>query len=158
MSTVKDVFSFLDSIAPFSFAAPWDNTGLLVGDFSKEVKKVMLSLDVTGDVIDEAIKEAVDALSDNLTAKIDAEIERSTAADDYISGLTAEFSAATVAEFILVNSAVTVETERAMAAELYLSGAVETETARALEAELFLSGAVDTERAERIAEDDAIKA
>ena len=108
--------------------------------------------------IDEAIKEAVDALSDNLTAKIDAEIERSTAADEYISGLTAEFSAATVAEFVLVNSAITVETERAMAAELYLSGAVETETARALEAELFLSGAVDTERDERIAEDDAIKA
>ncbi len=108
--------------------------------------------------IDKAIKDNVDALSDNLTAKIDAEIERSTAADDYISGLTAEFSAATVAEFVLVNSAVTVETERAMAAELYLSGAVETETARALEAELFLSGAVDTERTERIAEDDAIKA
>ena len=108
--------------------------------------------------IDEAIKEAVDALSDNLTAKIDAEIERSTAADVYISGLTAEFSAATVAEFVLVNSAVTVETERAMTAELYLSGAVETETARALEAELFFSGAVDTEREERIAEDDAIKA
>lgn len=108
--------------------------------------------------IDEAIKEAVDTLSDNLTAKIDAEIERSTAADEYISGLIAEFSAATVAEFVLVNSAITVETERAMAAELYLSGAVETEIARAMEAELFLSGAVDTERDERIAEDDAIKA
>lgn len=108
--------------------------------------------------IDEAIKEAVDTLSDNLTAKIDAEIERSTAADEYISGLTAEFSAATVAEFVLVNSAITVETERAMAAELYLSGAVETEIARAMEAEFFLSGAVDTERDERIAEDDAIKA
>lgn len=108
--------------------------------------------------IDEAIKEAVDTLSDNLTAKIEAEIERSTAADDYISGLTAEFSAATVAEFALVNSAITVETERAMAAELYLSGAVETEIARALEAELYLSGAVDTERTERITEDDAIKA
>lgn len=108
--------------------------------------------------IDEAIKEAVDTLSDNLTAKIDDEIERSTAADEYISGLTAEFSAATVAEFVLVNSAITVETERAMAAELFLSGAVETETARAMEAELFLSGAVDTERDERIAEDDAIKA
>lgn len=90
--------------------------------------------------IDEVIKEAVDTLSDNLTAKIDAEIERSTAADEYISGLTAEFSAATVAEFVLVNSAITLETERAMAAELYLSGAV------------------DTERTERIAEDDAIKA
>lgn len=90
--------------------------------------------------IDEAIKEAVDTLSNNLTAKIDAEIERSTAADEYISGLTAEFSAATIAEFALVNSAATAETERAMAAELYLSGAI------------------DTERTERIAEDDAIKA
>ena len=108
--------------------------------------------------IDEAIKTAVDTLSKEINEKIDTEIERSIASDDYISGLTAEFSAATVAEFVLVNSAVTVETERAMAAELYLSGAVETETARALEAELFLSGAVDTERTERIAEDDAIKA
>ena len=60
MSTVKDIYSFLDSVAPFSTSAPWDNTGLLVGDFSKEVKKVMLSLDVTGDVIDEAIKNNVD--------------------------------------------------------------------------------------------------
>lgn len=90
--------------------------------------------------IDEAIKEAVGTLSDNLTAKIDTEIERSTAADEYISGLTAEFSAATVAKFALINSAAALETERAIAAELYLSGAV------------------DTERNERIAEDDDIKA
>ena len=60
MSTVKDIYSFLDSVAPFSTSAPWDNTGLLVGDENKEVKKVMLSLDVTGDVIDEAIEENVD--------------------------------------------------------------------------------------------------
>ena len=63
--------------------------------------------------IDEAIKEAVDGLSDILAPKIDAEIERSIAADEYISGLTAEFSAATVAEFVLINSAVDTErTER----------------------------------------------
>ena len=60
MSTVKDIYSFLDSVAPFSTSAPWDNTGLLVGSGEKEVKKVMLSLDVTGDVIDEAIKNNVD--------------------------------------------------------------------------------------------------
>ena len=60
MSIVKDVYSFLDTVAPFSTSAPWDNTGLLVGDENKEVKKVMLSLDVTGDVIAEAIKENVD--------------------------------------------------------------------------------------------------
>ena len=60
MSTVKDIYLFLDTLAPFSSAAPWDNTGLLVGNENSEVKKVMLSLDVTGDVIDEAIKNNVD--------------------------------------------------------------------------------------------------
>ena len=60
MSTVKDIYSFLDSVAPFSASAPWDNTGLSVGDLTKNVKKVMLSLDVTGDVIDEALKKNVD--------------------------------------------------------------------------------------------------
>lgn len=60
MSTVKDIYSFLDEIAPFSTSAPWDNTGLLVGSGEKQVKKVLLSLDVTSDVIDEAIKNNVD--------------------------------------------------------------------------------------------------
>ena len=60
MSTVKDIYSFLDSIAPFSAAASWDNTGLSVGDERRIVKKAMLSLDVTGDVIEQAVKENVD--------------------------------------------------------------------------------------------------
>lgn len=60
MSTVKDIYSFLDKEAPFSTSAPWDNAGLLVGDKDKQVKKVMLSLDVTGDVIDEAKNKNVD--------------------------------------------------------------------------------------------------
>ena len=90
--------------------------------------------------IDEAIKTAVDTLSEDINAKVDAEIERATAADNYISALTAEFSAATVNEFILVNSALTIETERAIAAEL------------------FISGAVDTERTERIQKDKELDA
>ena len=77
--------------------------------------------------IDEAIETAVETLSVELHAKVDAEIERSTAADEYISGLTAEFSASTVSEFVRVDSALTIETERALAAELSLSGAVDTE-------------------------------
>jgi dinuclear metal center YbgI/SA1388 family protein len=60
MSTVKDVLSYLNTVAPFSSAAPWDNTGLLVGDENKTVKKALLSLDVTGEVIDEAIKNNAD--------------------------------------------------------------------------------------------------
>ena len=62
MSTVKDIHSFLDKEAPFSTSAPWDNTGLLVGDKDKQVDKIMLSLDVTGDVIDEATKNQVDLI------------------------------------------------------------------------------------------------
>lgn len=62
MSTVKDIYEFLDKEAPFSTSAPWDNAGLLVGDKDKQVKKVMLSLDVTGDVIDEATKNQVDLI------------------------------------------------------------------------------------------------
>ena len=73
--------------------------------------------------IDEAIKDA----TDKLNAKLDEEINRSKSADEYISGVTNEFSASTVAEFISVNSALTVETERALAAELHLSGAINTE-------------------------------
>lgn len=83
--------------------------------------------------IDEAIETAVETLSVELHAKIDAEIERSKNADDYISGLTADFSAATVSELIHVNSALTVEIERAMAAENSLSGAVNTERAERIE-------------------------
>lgn len=60
MSTVKDVYSFLDKLAPFSTSAAWDNTGLLAGSCEKQVKKVLLSLDVTKAVIDEAIKNNVD--------------------------------------------------------------------------------------------------
>ncbi len=60
MPTVKDIYFFLDKIAPFFTSAPWDNSGILVGSEAKEVKKVMLSLDVTSDVVDEAIKENAD--------------------------------------------------------------------------------------------------
>ena len=83
--------------------------------------------------IDEAIKTAVDTLSEEINEKVDAEIERSIAADNYISALTADFSAATVSEFILVNSALTVEVERALAAEKSLSGAVDTERAERIQ-------------------------
>ena len=108
--------------------------------------------------IDEAINDAVKSASEEVNAKIDDEIQRSIAADTYISGVTADFSAATVHEFVLTNSAITMESERAIASELSLSASIETEITRAIEAENILSGAVDSERTERIAEEDKIKA
>lgn len=60
MLKVKDIYSFLNEIAPFSTAAPWDNTGLSVGSSEKSVKKILLSLDATTEVIEEAINKNVD--------------------------------------------------------------------------------------------------
>ena len=51
---IKEIYDFLNKIAPFETAAQWDNTGLSVGSLGKEVDKVILSLDVTTDVINKA--------------------------------------------------------------------------------------------------------
>lgn len=48
MATVKDFYDFINSaIAPFAVQESWDNSGLLLGDEAKEVKRVALSLDAT---------------------------------------------------------------------------------------------------------------
>ena len=52
--TVKDVYDFLDFIAPFETQCEWDNCGLSVGSMDKEVNKIYLALDVTSQVIEDA--------------------------------------------------------------------------------------------------------
>ncbi len=52
--TVKSIYDFLDSFAPFSTQAEWDNSGLTVGSFDKEVSKIFIALDVTKNVVEEA--------------------------------------------------------------------------------------------------------
>ena len=49
--TVKDIYDYLNSIAPFDTAEEWDNCGLNVGSFDKDVKKIYIALDVTNDVL-----------------------------------------------------------------------------------------------------------
>ncbi len=56
MSTVIDFYNFMDKLAPFNTQESWDNSGFLVGDGGKEVKKVMVALDVTEPVLKEAEK------------------------------------------------------------------------------------------------------
>lgn len=55
MATVREVYEFIDSIAPFNSAEEWDNAGLLVGDENKTVNKIMFALDCTDDVISQAV-------------------------------------------------------------------------------------------------------
>lgn len=61
-TTVKDVYAFLDSVAPFSTQEAWDNSGFLVGDETKEVHKIALSLDVTHDTLEQAVAFGADLL------------------------------------------------------------------------------------------------
>ena len=56
MSKVWDFYHYMDEIAPFEKQESWDNSGFLVGDGEREVKKVLLALDTTKDVLEEAEK------------------------------------------------------------------------------------------------------
>lgn len=63
MTDVKQIYSHLDSLFPRSLSCSWDNDGLMVcPDSSKEVKKILLTLDVTQKVADEAIQGGYDLI------------------------------------------------------------------------------------------------
>lgn len=51
MTTVKNIYDYINSVAPYELQEEWDNSGHLVGDFRKEVKKVVMSLDCTKAVV-----------------------------------------------------------------------------------------------------------
>lgn len=54
MVTVKNIYDFIDSFAPFEAQEGWDNSGMLIGDLSKEVNTVAVCLDITPETIDNA--------------------------------------------------------------------------------------------------------
>lgn len=62
MATVKDIYKYIDSIAPFDTQEEWDNSGLLVGDENKAVKKALFALDITSEVIKQATEQNVDLI------------------------------------------------------------------------------------------------
>ncbi|MFV0563106.1 Nif3-like dinuclear metal center hexameric protein [Malaciobacter mytili] len=43
---VKDIYKILDEISPFALQEKWDNSGLLVGSFEDEIKKIYISIDL----------------------------------------------------------------------------------------------------------------
>ncbi|HBI16330.1 MAG TPA: Nif3-like dinuclear metal center hexameric protein [Desulfobulbaceae bacterium] len=53
--TVQDIFNIIDSIAPVHLAEPWDNVGLMVGNWSAQVTAILLGLDPTTPLLDEAL-------------------------------------------------------------------------------------------------------
>ena len=56
---VKDIYETIDKISNFSLQENWDNSGLTIGDIKKEVKKVIICLDIDIHVVEEAIANNV---------------------------------------------------------------------------------------------------
>lgn len=56
MTTVNEIFEFLNAFAPVELKMDFDNVGLLVGSSSATVNKAVIALDITDEVIDEAIE------------------------------------------------------------------------------------------------------
>ena len=53
----SEIIKYLEDFAPPSLQESYDNSGLLVGNPSTEVKGIMVSLDCTEDVVDDAISQ-----------------------------------------------------------------------------------------------------
>ena len=54
---IYEIINHLESIAPLSLQENYDNSGLIVGDKSKNVNTALISLDCTEKVVEEAINE-----------------------------------------------------------------------------------------------------
>jgi dinuclear metal center YbgI/SA1388 family protein len=54
---LKEITSYLESIAPLSYQESYDNAGLICGDENMEIKAALICLDSTEAVMDEAIAE-----------------------------------------------------------------------------------------------------
>lgn len=62
MITVEDIFTYIDSFAPFGSALKWDNSGLLIGDKKAKLTNVLVTLDITNQTIEEAIRKNVNLI------------------------------------------------------------------------------------------------
>ena len=54
MATVREIYQYLDGLAPFALQMDFDNAGFLVGRGDRQVKKILVSLDITQEVAEEA--------------------------------------------------------------------------------------------------------
>ncbi|MBR9757704.1 MAG: Nif3-like dinuclear metal center hexameric protein, partial [Algicola sp.] len=53
--SIQDVINYLEALAPLAYAEDFDNVGLLVGDKTKSLTGVLVTLDTLEEVVDEAI-------------------------------------------------------------------------------------------------------
>ena len=61
-TTIADIITVMESLAPARLAEEWDNVGLQIGDLNRPVHTIRVALDPTPDVVDAASKDDVDLL------------------------------------------------------------------------------------------------
>ena len=49
---LQEIYDFLDKVSPFELQEKWDNSGLIVGDMSRETSQIVVSLDVDSEMIE----------------------------------------------------------------------------------------------------------
>jgi len=59
---LKDIAEKIEKIVPLELAQDWDNVGLLIGDPQRNVKNILLTIDITSDVAAEAKKLKTDLI------------------------------------------------------------------------------------------------
>lgn len=59
---IKDIVAAIEKIAPLKLAQDWDNVGLLVGDARRNVKNILLTIDITRDIVAEAKRLRTDLI------------------------------------------------------------------------------------------------
>lgn len=57
MTTIDEIYRYIDGFAPFRTALSFDNVGLLVGSGETPVQRVLLALDITAEVVEEAAEK-----------------------------------------------------------------------------------------------------
>ena len=57
-----EIVGKLEELSPLSYAAQWDNVGLLIGRNEKEINRIYIALDATDAVIEEAVRLKADLL------------------------------------------------------------------------------------------------
>lgn len=62
MQTIREIKNWLDTEYPAALAEEWDNIGLLVGDETKTVRRIMTCLTVTPNTCNEAVTEKIDLI------------------------------------------------------------------------------------------------
>ena len=58
----SEIFEYLKNLYPIEFAMDWDNSGFLLGRSDKEVKNVLVVLDITNEVLEYARAKDIDLI------------------------------------------------------------------------------------------------